>query len=85
MGNALKTLYNFFREFIPALKTESIILGVGLIVMSLCLWVVCATSGLSGTNTYMALHPGTTIPGIISGVVLIYLALTLKPVPYDEM
>lgn len=85
MGNAFKILYKFFREFIPALKTESLIIGVGLIVMSLCLWVVCATSGLSGTNTYIALHPGLTVPGIISGLILIYLAMTLKPVPYDEM
>lgn len=85
MGNAIKVLIDFFREFIPALKVESIIIGGGLIAMSLCLWVVCASSGLSGSNIYLALHPGTTIPGIVGGAALIFLALTLKPVSREDM
>ncbi len=85
MGNAIKVLYDFFREFIPALKIESLIVGFGLIAMSLCLMLVCVSSGLTGGNIYLALHPGVTVPGIIGGAVLIFLALTLKPVPREEM
>ncbi len=85
MGNAVKVLVDFFREFIPALKTECIIVGAGLIAMSLCLWLVCSTSGLTGNNIYLALHPGITGPGILGGAILIFLAKTLKPVPREEM
>ncbi len=85
MGNAIKVLVDFFREFIPALKTECIIIGAGTIAMSLCLWLVCATSGLTGGNIYLALHPGLTVPGILGGALLIFLAVTLKPVPREEM
>lgn len=85
MGNAIMVLTSWFKEFVPALKVEAIIIGAGLIAMSLCLMDVCLTSGLTGNRTYMILHPGTTIPGIIAGVLLIVAALTMKPVPPEEM
>jgi hypothetical protein len=85
MGNAVRILGRWFREFVPALKTECIIVGVGLILMSLCLWVVAASSGLTGKLTYLAFHPGTDIPGIIIGVILVWLAMTWKPIPRDQM
>jgi hypothetical protein len=85
MGNAVKVLSSWLKEFIPALKVECIIIGVSLIAMSVCLWVVAATSGLTGKLTYLILHPGTTIPGILSGILLIIAAMTMKPVPREEM
>lgn len=85
MGNAIMVLTSWFKEFVPALKVEAIIIGVGLIAMSLCLMDVCITSGLNGNLIYMILHPGTTVPGILAGAALIGAALTMKPVPREEM
>lgn len=85
MGNAIRVLGLWLKEFIPALKVECLIVGVGLVLMSICLMVVTITSGLTGKNTYLILHPGTTIPGILAGLALIGAALTMKPVPREEM
>jgi hypothetical protein len=85
MGNAVRVLGLWAKEFIPALKVECLIVGWGLVLMSICLIVVATTSGLTGSNTYMILHPGLTIPGIIAGLALVGAALTMKPVPREEM
>lgn len=85
MGNAVRVLSSWLKEFIPALKVECIIIGVSLIAMSICLWVVTATSGLTGKQTYLILHPGTTIPGILGGLALIAAAMMMRPVPREEM
>ncbi len=85
MGNAVKVLTSWFKEFVPALKTECLIVGFGLVAMSLCLMDVCITSGLTGERTYMILHPGTTVPGVFAGLGLVAAALTMKPVPREEM
>lgn len=85
MGNAVNILSSWLKEFIPALKVECLIVGIGLVLISICLMVVATTSGLSGNLMYMALHPGVTAPAMIGGIVLTIAALTMKPVPREEM
>lgn len=85
MGNAVKILWSWAREFVPALKTECLIVGWGLIAMSICLINVCVTSGLSGKLTYMVLHPGVTFTGLGAGLALLVCAYTWSPVPPEEM
>lgn len=81
MGNAFIVLRDFFLEFIPALKVEALIIGIGTIIMALCLWEVVWTSGLHGELVYMTLTWGVVIPAILGGILLVFLALTLKPRP----
>lgn len=85
MGNAVYVLSSWLKEFIPALKVECLIVGFGLIAMSLCLMVVASTSGLSGPLTYFALSPGLTVPGLLGGIALVIAAMVMKPVPREEM
>lgn len=79
LSEIVSGLADFFSEFIPALKLESIIVGVGLILMSIYLWFMCNQSGLVGNLAYPVLHPGTSLFGIVAGLGLIVLALVLKP------
>ena len=85
MGNAIKVLSRWVREFIPALKTECLIVGFGLIAMSLCLLEVTITSGLTGKLMYLPLTLGVVAPGIVGGALLVIAALTMKPVPRELM
>lgn len=85
MGNAIRVLGLWLKEFIPALKVECLIVGVGMMLMSICLTVVVTTSGLTGSHTYLILHPGTTVPGFLGGLALVAAAMTMKPVPREEM
>ncbi len=81
MGNAFIVLRDYFLEFIPAMKVETLIIGIGTIIMALCLWEVVWTSGLHGPLVYLTLTWGIIIPSIIGGIFLVILALTLKPRP----
>lgn len=84
MGNAVKILWDWFRAFVPALKTETIIVGWSLILCSLCLAEVCYTSGLRGPLTYLILSPGITVPAFFAGVGLLVCAYTWKPIPRED-
>lgn len=84
MGNAFNFLYQWFREFVPALKTECLIVGYGLMAVSACLALQCISSGLTGPRTNLFLHPGTDGPAFLAGAVLVVLAYTMKPVPKGE-
>jgi hypothetical protein len=85
MGNALFVLSSWFKEFIPALKVECLIVGFGLIAMSLCLTDVVITSGLTGSLSYLPLNLGVIAPGLLGGIGLVIAALMMKPVPREEM
>jgi hypothetical protein len=78
-------LTSWLKEFIPALKVECLIIGWGTVAMSLCLMDVAITSGLTGSLVYIPLHPGITVPGLLGGLALVGLAMTMKPVPREEM
>lgn len=79
MGTTITILVDFIKEFIPANKGSVLIVGVGLMLMSLCLMMVAVTSGLSGDLTYLTLHPGTTAPAFLGGLGLTIAALVMKP------
>jgi ABC-type proline/glycine betaine transport system permease subunit len=64
---------------------ETIIIGISLMVMSLCLVLVAESSGLSGRLMYLALHPGITAPGFFGGLALVIAAMVMKPVPRELM
>lgn len=81
LANVVNVLLDFLKEFVPALKTEVLILGVGAIVMGICLHVVAVSSGLSGDLTYPVLHPGTSWGGIGGGLALIALTFVFSTPP----
>ncbi|MGE0488205.1 MAG: hypothetical protein AB7S38_03205 [Vulcanimicrobiota bacterium] len=65
----------YLKEFVPAQKTEILLLALSIFIMSCCLWEQAVTSGLSGELTYATLHPGVTFSGI--GTSLLLVALTV--------
>ena len=82
LAETVQVIVDFLKEFVPALKTEFLIGGFGLIAMGLCLWLVSVTSGLTGELTYVALHPGTSIVcGIVGGVLCIALTFIFHTRP----
>ena len=84
LANIVNVFLDFLKEFIPSLKTEVLILGVGSIVMGLCLHVVAVSSGLHGNLTYPALHPGTSWGGIVGGLGLIALTVVFPVAPEEN-
>lgn len=83
MESTLSILVNYVREFVPANKGHVIAAGISSIVIGLCIWLTTATSGLTGDLTYPALTPGTALPAILVGVLLIGAALLMKLPPPD--
>ncbi len=81
MGNTVNVLSEYIKEFIPALKVECLIVGVGLMLISACLMLLAITSGLTAELTYLTFHPGITVPLFLAGAFICILALTMKPVP----
>ena len=77
MESTLSILVNYLKEFIPANKGHCLALGVGLILIGICIAETAYTSGLHGELTYFALHPGTSVPLMGGGVVLVLMALTM--------
>lgn len=78
MESTLSILANYIKEFIPANKGHFLTVGVGLILIGLCIAVTAVTSGLTGQLTYLALHPGTSLSLIVAGLVVVVAALTMK-------
>ena len=79
MGTTITILVDFVKEFIPANKDKVLIVGIGTMLMSLCLMLVAVSSGLSGDLTYLTLHPGVTAPAFLGGLGLTGAALVMKP------
>lgn len=86
-GYAFNFLIKWFKEFVPALKTECLIVGYGSMLIAICLTIECVTGGITifGPNRNMFLHPGTTGPFFLGGLFLAFCAHTMKPVPREEM
>jgi len=78
MGTTVTILIDYIKEFIPANKGHAIALGVGMIIVGLCIALTAHTSGLRGPLTYLALHPGTSGPLIAGGALLTIAALAMK-------
>jgi hypothetical protein len=78
MGTTLTILKDYLAEFIPANKGHFLSIGIGLILIGICIWETAYTSGLRGDLTYLALHPGTSGPLILGGAALVIAALVMK-------
>lgn len=78
MESTVTILIDYIKEFIPANKGHVLTLGVGLILVGLCIALTAHTSGLHGKLTYLALHPGTSGPLIAGGALLALAAATMK-------
>lgn len=81
MESTISILINYVREFIPANKGHVLALGVGMILVGICIAITAHTSGLHGDLTYLALHPGTSGPLIAGGIVLALAAAMMKLPP----
>ena len=78
MESTLSILFDYIKEFIPANRGHFLAAGVGSILIGSCIMLTAITSGLSGNLTYLALHPGVSVPAILGGLGMIGAALTLK-------
>lgn len=81
MGSTVTILIDYVKEFIPANKGHFLAAGIGAFLIGACIWMTAVTSGLTGSLTYLALHPGTDVPLMLGGIVLAIAALTMKLPP----
>lgn len=81
MGSTVTILIDYIKEFIPANKGHFLAAGVTAFLIGACIWLTAVTSGLTGELTYLALHPGTSVPVMLGGVGLIVAALTMQLPP----
>ncbi|MFA5503941.1 MAG: hypothetical protein WC314_16450 [Vulcanimicrobiota bacterium] len=83
MESTFSILLNYLREFIPANKGHVIAVGISSITIGVAIWLTAHTSGLHGDLTYLAFAPGTSLPAILVGLVLIGAAVMMKLPPAD--
>lgn len=81
MGTTVTILIDYLKEFIPANKGHFLAAGTGAILVGACIWLTAVTSGLKGDLTYLALHPGTSVPVMLGGAAMVVAALTMKLPP----